>query len=85
MTARKVRVSPRQIEILDILARFDCECWGEVWSHCYWPGKGAQAFSRFDAVSAALMRNGLVASGDDRLKVTDQGRAVLGLGKDGAP
>ena len=71
------RLRPRQREVLEIIIDHDSECWGDVWSHCHWPGPPALAFANFDRVASSLVRRGFVSEGD-RLTITDAGRAVLG-------
>lgn len=67
-------LTPRQREVLGIVAEFDCESWGDAWIHCEWPG--VLAFANFGRVADALVRRKVITEGD-RLEVTDFGRQIL--------
>lgn len=73
-------ISDRQRALLVIIKDFDSECWGDAWAHCdhlRWGVRGTE-LSNFDRTANALVRKGLVREGEDRLEITDAGRAVLG-------
>jgi hypothetical protein len=72
-----MRLSARQLEVLGVIAEFGSECWGDVWTHCEWPG-GPLAFRNFDRVANALVRNGLVVEGEI-LELTERGRLAIRL------